>query len=130
MPEVTLQISPQLYQRAQRIAKKRHQEVQDVLLESLVLNDEDNALTDDEVIWREEMAFQRLHPELVQRYLGEFVAVLEGKVIDHDIDQVALYKRIRQRYPKQFVLISPVTKNPVEEYVFRSPRFVSVNDDL
>jgi hypothetical protein len=130
MPEVTLQISPQLYQRAQRIAKKRHQEVQDVLLESLVLNDEDNDLTDDEVIWREEMAFQRLHPELVQRYLGEFVAVLEGKVIDHDIDQVALYKRIRQRYPKQFVLISPVTKNPVEEYVFRSPRFVSVNDDL
>ena len=82
-----------------------------------MLNDEDNDLAEDEVIWREEMAFQRLHPELVQRYLGEFVAVLEGKVIDHDIDQVALYKRIRQRYPKQFVLISPVTKNPVEEYV-------------
>jgi hypothetical protein len=130
MPEVTLQISPQLYQRAQRIAKKRHQKVQDVLSESLVLNDENDDLTDDEIIWREEMAFQQLHPELVQHYLGQFVAILNGEVIDHDADQVALYKRIRQRYPKQFVLISPVTKNPVEEYVFRSPRFAPVNDDF
>ncbi len=130
MPEVTLQISPQLYQRAQRIAQKRHRKVQDILLESLVLDDEATDSAEDEVIWREEWAFQQLHPELVQRYLGEFVAILNGKVIDHDSDQAALYKRIRQRYPEQFVLISPVTKNPVEEYTFRSPRINAADEDF
>jgi hypothetical protein len=132
MPEVTLQISPQLYQRAQRIARQRHLDVQEVLVDSLVLNEdnrqtsgaspEDEAL--EEVMWQERKAFEQLHPQLVKRYLGKYVAVMGGEVIDFDADQVALYKRIRQRYPDRFVLIAPVTEQPYEEYVFRSPRLI------
>ncbi len=133
MPVVSLDIPPEIYHRAQRIARQRRSDVQSVLLDSIDLDDEtgrmpDAASSEDDAMWREELAFQRLHPELVKRYLGEYVAVLDGQVIDHDRDQVALYKRIRQRYPDQFVLISPVTKNPVEEYVFRSPRIVHNHD--
>jgi hypothetical protein len=44
-------------------------------------------------------------------------------VVDHDVDDVALSLRIYRRYPHAFVWIAPVTSQPIEEWVVRSPRF-------
>ncbi len=41
------------------------------------------------------------------RYAGEFVAVHDKAVIDHDHDEEALRQRIRARYGKTAVLITP-----------------------
>ncbi len=128
MPEVTLDIPKDLYRQAQRIAQKRQQAIQDVLLESIMLEDEGAGWgqpSDEEAAWREERAFQELHPQLLQRYPGEFVAILDGEVVDHDTDQVMLYKRVRKHCPGRFVLIAEVKREPVEEYTFRSPRFTA-----
>ncbi len=73
---------------------------------------------------REEAAFYRLHADLWQKYPGEYVAVYNEELVDHDPDQVALYLRVKARYPGQFVWIAPVRETAVEEYVMRSPRFV------
>jgi hypothetical protein len=40
-------------------------------------------------------------------YSGEFVAVYQQAVIDHDPDRLSLYKRIRVRYESKAVLIIP-----------------------
>ena len=129
MPEVTLNIPQELYRRAQRIAEKRQLYVQDVLIGAIQLNDGGGRLSgmsEDDTVWREEEAFQRLHPQLLETYSGEYVAIHNGKVVDHDSDQVALYRRVSQRVPDRFVLIAKVTPQPTEEYRFRSPRLNSV----
>jgi hypothetical protein len=73
---------------------------------------------------REEAAYQAMHPELVQSYLGQHVAVYEGELVDHDQDGTALYLRVRKKYPGKFVLITPVEKQAEESYVVYSPRLV------
>ncbi len=127
MPEVTLDIPKDLYRRAQRLARKRQQEIQELLVESIVLEDDSLDWTtpsdvDGESAWSEERAFQRLHPQLVERYPGQFVAILGGQVVDHDADQITLYRRVKARFPGRFVLLAQVSDRPVEEYIFRSPR--------
>jgi len=124
MPEVTLDIPQEIYQRAQKIAEERHRAVQDILVESIILEEEVDwkDISDDEVAWREEKAFQQLHPYLLKNYPGEYVAIINGEVIDHDTDQVALYQRVSKRFPERFILLAKITPRPIEEYTFRSPR--------
>lgn len=71
---------------------------------------------------REEAAFRRLHPMLYKQYVGKYVAIYREKLIDSDADQVALYRRVRQQHPGEFVWVAPVHKTADEVLVFRSPR--------
>ncbi|HRW08476.1 MAG TPA: hypothetical protein P5121_25415 [Caldilineaceae bacterium] len=72
---------------------------------------------------REEQAFYKLHSSLYPQYAGQYVAIYNEQFVDSDADQVALYRRMRQQYPEEFVWISPVTESPSEVLHFRSPRF-------
>ncbi len=74
---------------------------------------------------REEAAFRKLHSSLYKKYAGEYVALHNEQLIDHDSNQVALYRRIRQQHPGEFVWIGPVNESPDEVLVFRSPRFLN-----
>jgi len=73
-------------------------------------------------IQREEDAFRAMHAELRGTYPGQYVAICRGQVVDHDPDQLALFRRIEERYPDTPVLIRQVTPEPEEVYTFRSPR--------
>lgn len=72
-------------------------------------------------------AFRRLHPELLESYLNQYVAIFQGKLVDHDADKLALYKRIEVAYPNDFVLMRPVLEQPEREFYFRSPRYFRFN---
>lgn len=73
-------------------------------------------------IQREENAFRAMHAELRAAYPDQYVAVYRGQVVDHDPDQLALFRRVEERYPDAPVLIRQVTPEPEEVYTFRSPR--------
>ncbi len=73
---------------------------------------------------REIAAFRQLHAALLKRYRGEYVAIYQGQLIDHDSDQLALLDRIEKAYPNDFVLIRPVQEQPEREFYFRSPRYI------
>ncbi len=64
---------------------------------------------------REILAYEQHHPELKQNYLGQWVAMHEQKLIDHDHDGLALYRRIRAKYGHISVLIRQVAEQPIEE---------------
>lgn len=122
--QITLAVPDKLYKRAQRIAQSRRQDVADVLLEAIVL---DETVDEEQDAWqtavdREEDAYTQLHPWLREHYPDQYVAIYGGELIDRDTDQIALYKRVRDRYPDEFVWISQVKAAPIEEYVIRSPR--------
>ncbi|MBI4771807.1 MAG: hypothetical protein HY784_15675 [Chloroflexi bacterium] len=48
-----------------------------------------------------------LSPEVRARYTGEFVAIHDRAVVDHDRDEETLRQRIRARYGKTAVLLTP-----------------------
>ncbi len=75
------------------------------------------------VMDREESAYHKLHPSLLEKYPNQYVAIYGGELVDHDSDQVDLYLRVKSRYPDRFVWIAPVHAEPEEIYVTRSPRF-------
>jgi hypothetical protein len=72
---------------------------------------------------REMEAYRTMHAELKQRFLGEYVAIHHGELIDHDTDRHALSRRVRQKYGSVAVLITPVEDDPEREFLMLSPRF-------
>jgi len=76
---------------------------------------------ENEITCREELAFRRLHPSLLKTYKGQFVAIYQERLVDHDEDQIDLYLRVDEQYPDEFVMIAPVNEQAEEVYRFRSP---------
>jgi hypothetical protein len=72
---------------------------------------------------RSEMeAFNAQYEELKAKYPGQYVAVHQGKVIDHDRDLRTLHLRVYDRLGRLPVLLKQVTEGPDRELAFRSPR--------
>jgi len=76
-----------------------------------------------EKIKAEAEAFRAMHAELVKKYLGQYVAIHNGKVVDHDEDFQSLHSRIRRCFGRQPVLLRRVETEPERVLTFRSPRF-------
>jgi|694.fasta_scaffold66317_5 hypothetical protein len=71
----------------------------------------------------EMQAYLTMHPWLKEHYLGKHVAIYHGQLVDMDEDFDALFDRIDQAQPNQFVWISKVDDEPIETFIIRSPRF-------
>jgi len=65
---------------------------------------------------RELIAFQAMRATLLARHPDDFVAIYHGRVVDHDSDQKALFKRIDHAYPGDPVLIKQVLPEPNTGY--------------
>ncbi len=66
--------------------------------------------------------FRAQHAQLLEKHAGEYVAMHDGVVIDHDTDLVTLHNRIRKQYGDEPILMSPVTSNPVQSFKVVSAR--------
>ena len=127
---VTLQLDDVTWRRAHRLAQQQQQDVADALVtwlaETLPTPDSSGAMTandsEDAAVEREMQAYLALHPHLEARYLGEYVAILDGRLIDHDADYGALFDRIDAQFPDLFVWMTQVTAEPIRTLAFRSPR--------
>lgn len=110
---VTLEIPGHLFERAKRVAENQDKDVSDIVAQVL-----DNGLPPVETAVhsleknREIEAFHRLHPMLWSNYAGEYAAVHNGQLVDHDSDRAALLERIAQNFPNIFVLIRPIREEP------------------
>ena len=58
-------------------------------------------------IHQEQTWWESLPLERRMQYKGEYVAVHNKEVVDHDIDRVSLHKRVRVRYGNIAVLVIP-----------------------
>lgn len=71
----------------------------------------------------ETKAFKQQYDILLTKYPGQYVAIHNGQVIDHDKDLRTLHLRVFDRLRHTPVLLKQVTKKPERELIFRSPRF-------
>ena len=73
---------------------------------------------------QEKAAYLRLYPELKTQYAGQYVAIHDGQLVDHDTDYGALFERIDDRFPDRFVWLTRVEDEPIGTVTIRSPRVV------
>lgn len=75
-----------------------------------------------EKIQAETELFNAQYEQLLPKYRGKYVAMHQGKVIDHDLDLRTLHLRVFERLGHTPVLLIQVTDKPERELIFRSPR--------
>lgn len=123
--QVTVTIPQAVYDRAKQLATLRNQEVADVLAEALALAEADMATpSDEQLMAREEAAYQAMYEELKTKYADEYVAIFNGQLIDHDSDELALLRRLDAQYPGDIVLMRKVLTKPEPDIRLRSPRLI------
>ena len=71
---------------------------------------------------QEAEAFRRLHPDMLATIPGQYAAVYRGQLVDHDVDQLALYQRIEARFRGLPVLIRQVRPEVEQTIMVHSPR--------
>ena len=71
---------------------------------------------------REQQAYEAQHAQLLADYVGQYIALRQGQVVDQDPDRSALGRRVRARYADEPVLITRVGAEPRQTIVVRGPR--------
>jgi len=72
----------------------------------------------------ERQAFWAMHSQLLSMYEGKYVAVLNGQVVDSDVDERALVPRVYQKFGYQPMSVQLVTLGSLPVYCLRSPQVV------
>jgi hypothetical protein len=70
----------------------------------------------------ESRSFEAMKARLLGKYAGQYVAVHNGKVIDHDPDLRTLHLRVYKKHGRTPVLLKLVLVGSERELVIRSPR--------
>lgn len=73
-------------------------------------------------IEQEQRAYTAQHAQLLTTYAGQYIAMRHGQVVDHDDNRAALSQRVRARFGRAPVLITPVLAQPQQTITARSPR--------
>ncbi len=107
MPTVTL--DPALYRRVEQAALEAQTSPEEVLAEALRRHLWE---LDRRKIAEESKAYRRQHAGLKARYLGRYIAMHQGEVVDNDVDFPALWQRVRQRFGRMPVMITRVEEEP------------------
>jgi hypothetical protein len=61
--------------------------------------------------------FRAQHDQLKEQYVGQFIGMVDGRVLDHDPDGGVLYRRLRQQYGDLPILIVQVKNTPEQEFI-------------
>ena len=122
---VTISIPEPLYRRARELARLNQQPVEAVITEALEeafsafdVNPERDQMEE------EQAAYARLRESLLMTHEGQYVAIHGGELVDADVDQTALLRRIDARFPNDVVHLRRVTRELDRELRVYSPRLV------
>ncbi len=121
--DITLSVPEDIYQRVELVASATHRKVMDVMVDTITA-----AFTPyPENLQRGAMkteiaAYEAMHAELAKQFLGQYVAIYQGKLIDHDVDPFALHQRIVEQYAGKVVLSRKVQQQAAPVLHMRSPR--------
>ncbi|MBI4674605.1 MAG: hypothetical protein HY741_23420 [Chloroflexi bacterium] len=114
----TIVVEPKVYEDLQREAKSQARDVNELVNEAMehYLEERRHERIQDEI-----RAYISLHPTLKEKYLGEWVAIYEQQLVDHDPETINLYRRVRAKYGNAPVLIRQVEPEPDPIIWVRTP---------
>ncbi|MFQ5594388.1 MAG: DUF5678 domain-containing protein [Anaerolineae bacterium] len=101
----TVVVEPELYKRVEEAASEYEAGIDEILTEAVrryLWELERRKISEESELYRQQ------HAELKDRYLGQYIAIYNGQVVDHDTDFQALRRRIRQRFRRTPVMMTKV----------------------
>jgi len=110
----TIVIEPDLYKRIEKAALENKANIDEML---------DQAIRrylwelDRRKISAESKIYRQRHAKLKAQYLGQYIAIHEGQVVDHDADFPTLRQRIRQQFENTPVMITLVEEDAEQTLV-------------
>lgn len=121
--QVTLDLPDVVYEHMKQVATAENRSFAEILADAVVqsrptlyVHPERSAMQN------EKAAFLAMHARLAEGYEGQYVAIFQGQLIDHDQDVLALAGRIERDYSGDVVLITKVVDQADRVLQFRSPR--------
>ena len=115
----TIVVEPALYSRVEETALEYQSDVGEVFARAARFYLWE---LDRRKISEESKIYRRRHAELQAQYLGQYIAMRDGQVVDHDDDFQVLHQRIRQRFgrtPVMITLVEEVVEWPLVRHGFR-----------
>ena len=115
----TVAIEPRLYRRVKETALEHKVSIGEILAKSVRLYLWE---LDRRKISKESKVYRQRYAELKEQYLGQYIAMRNGQVVDHDPDFQTLRQRIRQcfgRTPVTITLVEDVAERPLVRHGFR-----------
>jgi hypothetical protein len=140
--QLTIEIPENIYQQVEKTARATNRRVAEVITDTLAESflyqnpPLDREIESDEQPYpprvhieamdKEIEAYKKMHSQLWKEYPHQFVAIHQGKLIDHDKEFAALVERVQDKYPypEHIVLMREVQSDPDPVLYFRSPRLV------
>lgn len=123
---IIVELPDAVYRRIETLARESRRAVTDVVADVVTRSMQPYPVDPKrEAMQRETDAFRRLHAALWRDFPGQVVALTGGEVVDHDLDPVALLRRVQQAYPGRTVLRRKVEQSPETILHFRSPRLAA-----
>ena len=101
----TIRVESELYKRVEKVAQEQNASIDDLLSQAIryYLWDLERRSVSEET-----ELYQKRHQELKPEYLGQYIAMRNGQVVDHDRDFQTLRQRVRKRFGRTPVMITLV----------------------
>ncbi len=118
----TVAIEAKLYRRVEEAALEHKVSIGEIFAKSVRLYLWE---VDRRKISEESAIYRQRHAELKEQYLGQYIAMHNGQVVDHDTDFQTLRQRVRQRFgrtPVMMTLVEDVAERPLARHGFRTER--------
>lgn len=126
---VLITIPDQIYRHVEQTAEATRQTIAQVLSEHVIETFQPfpsiHISPNRSLMMQEVAAYESMHAQLVKQFLGQYVAIYEGKLVDLDVDEESLMIRRRRDYSGKVVLVRQVEQEASQDLVLRSPRFVA-----
>ena len=123
---VYISLPDPLYQKAKRTARLKKKTVDEFVTElvsdALNADEQQTPITENEEMSQAAKIWEKLHPQLLEKYAGKHVAIYNGSVVDSDADPLTLHRRVRKNYANKTVWMSLVEEKPFRDIKMRSPR--------
>jgi hypothetical protein len=95
--------------------------------DSRIIFSEQFFLSDEDILEIEKKFFEQKKEELLKQYEGKYIALVDGLVIDSDIDFSELAKRVYATYGYRAIFMTRVIRNE-KSHKISSPKFKSTKD--
>lgn len=117
-----IELAPRLITPLQLLAKRQEASVEEIVEEVIdrFLREQRHAQ-----LLQEMERFRQLHSELLPRFRGQYIGLLDGQVLDSDADGGVLHTRLARQYGDQPILIVEVKDQPEQEFKRLSRRLVA-----
>lgn len=118
--QVVLDVPEEVYRRVEELAVTTERDISDVLLETVTRTFSPFPVNPGPSVMNQNVeTYKELHAGLVMAHLGQFVAICDGRLVDHDPDPVSLLQRVRTRFPEKVALRRKVETVPEHQLQIR-----------